>query len=572
MAPATLLSLRFMNPAAHGLGGVSLTSPLLAHSLAITAVLAIVVTGVLAYLRTRPGSRRRSRIFLAFVIVALLGSDLLTFSALAARANATAGFVDTLGNLASFVMSSRDTKPVVLATVENNDVAANTEPGQSTNNPTSAATPTPAGPIIPFTATTDGFSRAKVTGPRSGVTQDIFVWTPPNYSPTDGHTYPVIVFLHGVPGSSSGTVDALKSAQAMSNAVASGAIPPAILVIPDLNADEQQIASPDCADIVGHAQVGTWIQDDIPQVIRANFPNASTDRQDWAISGLSSGAYCAGWTGIMRSDVYGSVAMLSAYDPPEFGGMSATPELRSENTLTTLLSTHPHHPLHLWVLGAQNDAEAYAVATAMPGVTPATDTIDTDTPGTGGHSWTLWSEKFPEVLAWWGSHLPERQTDKTATPTPTPTVSPTPSPVATKVSSTSHNDGATGRSSLDRILPLRAWWTIVCVWLLAVGASAGVVVQWHRPRLGRIVRPTAVGRHGKPARIACIGRPRVARQSSKIRAGIAVLGVILRVCAVLLSCLLVCIAVGLLANHACDVYGQWSEAWSDLGDLLLPAA
>ncbi|PKY98069.1 esterase [Actinomyces urogenitalis] len=367
---------------------VSLVSTSLVHTVFLAAVVAVVLTGVLVAVRVRPGQRRAPRALLVSTVAALVLSQVLVLAAVGLRVNASLGFVQTVGDLAA-VASSRDSQTEAqLAPVG----AASAQDG-------------PTQPPAEFTPAQDGFVKASVTGARSGVTQEVWVWTPQGYSTTDQRSYPVIVFLYGDPGSASGTVDTLKASQAMQAAIDSGALPPAIFVIPDLNADEQQKSSPDCADIVGHAKIGTWIQDDVPAVVRASFPNVSKDRHQWALAGLSSGGYCAGWTAIMRSDVYSSAIMMSGYDVPVLGGMSTSAELRRENTLSTLITHHAHQPLDLWVLGAQDDHDSAEVARNLRETAPSSDSVEITTPSSGGHSWTLWSSHLPQALTWWGQKM-----------------------------------------------------------------------------------------------------------------------------------------------------------------------
>ena len=71
---------------------------------------------------------------------------------------------------------------------------------------------------------------------------------------------------------------------------------------------------PDCADIVGWAKVGTWVQEDVPRMVHTLFPGTRTDRGGWALAGVSSGGYCAAWTTIMRSDVFGNAGDMSGYN------------------------------------------------------------------------------------------------------------------------------------------------------------------------------------------------------------------------------------------------------------------
>ncbi len=506
---------------------VSLVSPSLVRTVLLVAVSAVVLTGLLAAARVRPGRRRAPRLLLAATVVSLLLSQVLVLGAVGLKVNASLGFVQTVGDLEALASSEDAQGGVRLAPV-----------GGPSSQDDSARLP------ADFVPQEGGFSKASVTGARSGVTQDVWVWTPRGYSASDQRSYPVVFFLHGVPGSSWGTVSTLKAGQAMQEAIDSGALPPSLFVIPDLNADAQQQSNPDCADIVGHAKVGTWIQDDVPAVVRASFPNVSKERTQWAIAGLSSGGYCAGWTAIMRSDVFGSAMVMSGYDVPVVGGMSTSTELRLANTLSTLVSQHHHQPLNLWVLGAEDDHDAVEAARALRETVPRSDSVETVTPSTGGHSWTLWSSYLPRALAWWGQTMGDAQADSS-------TVAPGPAAPGAPDSSR----GGLARLA-DTIVPVDAVWTVVLAWAAALAVSVIAVRRPSRRWTG----------HGHPSRDGGTTTQRVpANRLAPFRSALGLMtGAVIRTVLVALACMLSAIAVGLLGNHTGEFYSTWGDATSDI--------
>lgn len=510
---------------------VSLVSTSLVHTVFLAAVVAVVLTGVLVAVRVRPGQRRAPRALLVSTVAALVLSQVLVLAAVGLRANASLGFVQTVGDLAA-VASSRDSQTEAqLAPVG----AASAQDGLTQ-------------PPAEFTPAQDGFVKASVTGARSGVTQEVWVWTPQGYSTTDQRSYPVIVFLYGDPGSAWGTVGTLKAGQAMQAAIDSGALPPAIFVIPDLNADEQQKSSPDCADIVGHAKIGTWIQDDVPAVVRASFPNVSKDRHQWALAGLSSGGYCAGWTAIMRSDVYSSAIMMSGYDVPVLGGMSTSAELRRENTLSTLITHHAHQPLDLWVLGAQDDHDSAEVARNLRETAPSSDSVEITTPSSGGHSWTLWSSHLPQALTWWGQKMGVASASSAAGP----------------ADSVTPDTGRGGLARLaDTVLPVDAVWTIALAWVAALTVS---VLAVCRRRASRWSAPGRLSRGGQDRPTAQRGQ---SSGAGPIRGAVRFLAsTVVRTALVGLACVFTTVAVGLLANHVGEFYSTWGDATADMSHAL----
>ncbi|SUU74435.1 enterobactin/ferric enterobactin esterase [Actinomyces denticolens] len=464
-----------------GISEVSVVSPWFVRGLAIAAVVAVVVTAVLLWARIRPGRRRFPRASLLGVLLAVVLTQILVVGAIGARANAHLGFVRTVGDVVAQVRGSgtfADEGPAVLSV-----------PEEPTSVPASPLAPTSAdaATFAPIKGGSEytGFSKATVTGQRSGVTQEVWVWTPRGYSPTDGKTYPVLVMLHGDPGSPDGVVGALKAASAMQAAIDSGEVPPAILVLPSLNADKRQTAMPDCADVVGHAQVGTWVQDDVPAIVRASFPNVSPNRSGWAIGGVSAGGFCSTWTAIMRSDVYGYVISLSGYDVPFTGSMSTSNELKSSNTLSTLLRTRVHQSLRIWQMAAKDDTGTADLRASFPAAVPPTDTLEMVTPQSGGHSATLWRQTFPTALTWWGAQLKS----------PVAADAPLSVPSAEEPSSAQQIHGLSGGESAagagggsgtgawgafqEMFTGIRGIGTIILMWIVALALSVAAIVPWR---------------------------------------------------------------------------------------------
>lgn len=471
-----------------------------------------------------PTGRPRAVAGIAVVVLAVLGCQALTAGTVVAHVNASLHFAPTLGDAVALGWGSL-TKQGAAQVVTPTPVPT-TPPG---------ATPDPRD-VATFTPADAGFVKTTLSGWRSGITQDVWVWTPRGYSPDDGQTYNVMVYLHGMPGSTSGTARNLAAATALQEAIDAGRLPPSIMVIPELNADPTQRANPDCADVVGHAKVGTWVQDDVPAMIRASFPNVSAQREGWAVAGLSSGGYCAMWTALNRSDIFGSALVMSGYDRPVYGGMSTSETLKQENTLTRLLADHPHQPLHLWVLGAQDDADAYALASGAASAVPATDSLTTLTPTTGGHSWRLWASRLPTALEWWGAATSASPGGGAAAGATAAT------PGGTAQAGAQAGTSGGGGSLVERVTTslhsIQGAGAITLALLAAVGLTVWSVIGPWRPKRLRTRRAWAGA---------------VAAQALVIGA----------------SGLVMTLAVAMLINRLGDFYPTWEVALGDLAPALV---
>ena len=552
------------------LSGMSVVSPGFVAGFAIVTVITLAATvALLSWPRRRrrrprhkhvKGSARRWRLLLV-ALPAVLVCQLLVTGLATAKINATLRFANTLGQVAELASGSgRDSGTTELAPVASSEAT-----GEATESPTPSA-PDPAY-VASLEATSEGGNTFKTSfrGPASGITDDVWFWTPRGYSATDGKSYNVLTLLHGVPGTADGVVPGLELGRQLQAAIDEGRLPPTIVAIPSLNADATQRSEPDCADIVGHAKVGTWIQQDVPKMIRATFPGARADRQAWALGGVSSGGYCAVWTTIMRSDVYATAASLSGYDVPDVGGL-ASPELRDANTLSALAARQQHLPIGLWLLGAQDDPLAAGTVTALPAAVGKEDTAEAVRPDAGGHSWSLWKDQTSAFLTWWGQRPgvnPNGPVQATPTPTPTPTpdgsASQAPPAAEAPPASPEESLGLGGRL-VRSFTQIRGTGVITMVFLLTLSATlACLIVPARAERSGGRAGAEDGAGPGAEAGAARPGRGGAAAVMARAAAKTLLL---------ISACALAAILVGLIGNRIGVFYPTWGLAWADIGPAL----
>ncbi|MFE6692159.1 alpha/beta hydrolase [Streptomyces sp. NPDC057743] len=156
----------------------------------------------------------------------------------------------------------------------------------------------PTGPAATFKRIArldDGTEIGKTTlaGPKSGFTGDVWVWTPKEYKdPAYAKSaFPVLIALPGSYGYPvnywSGTDLGLQ--KAVSDGAAAGRSHPFIVVMPVLNPGNKGPFH-DGSDIPGQPKMGTWMSDDVPDLVRRNF-RTYTSRDGWAFMGSSTGAF-----------------------------------------------------------------------------------------------------------------------------------------------------------------------------------------------------------------------------------------------------------------------------------------
>ena len=558
------------------LSGMSVVSPAFVAGFAIVTVITLAATVALLswprrrrrrprhkHLKGPAGSARRWRLLLV-ALPAVLVCQLLVTGLATAKINATLRFANTLGQVAELASGSgRDSGTTELAPVASSEAT-----GEATESPTPSA-PDPAY-VASLEATSEGGNTFKTSfrGPASGITDDVWFWTPRGYSATDGKSYNVLTLLHGVPGTADGVVPGLELGRQLQAAIDEGRLPPTIVAIPSLNADATQRSAPDCADIVGHAKVGTWIQQDVPKMIRATFPGARADRQAWALGGVSSGGYCAVWTTIMRSDVYATAASLSGYDVPDVGGL-ASPELRDANTLSALAARQQHLPIGLWLLGAQDDPLAAGTVTALPAAVGKEDTAEAVRPDAGGHSWSLWKDQTSAFLTWWGQRPgvnPNGPVQATPTPTPTPTpdgsASQAPPAAEAPPASPEESLGLGGRL-VRSFTQIRGTGVITMVFLLTLATTLACLVV---PARAAARDGAGDGENDIEAAEASTGSS--AWTGAARGWGGTTVRVAARTLLLISACALAAILVGLIGNRIGVFYPTWGLAWADIGPAL----
>ncbi|MFI8926678.1 alpha/beta hydrolase [Streptomyces sp. NPDC053474] len=155
----------------------------------------------------------------------------------------------------------------------------------------------PTGPRASFTteSTLDDGTKIGVTtlhGKKSGFTGKVWVWAPkqyfdPKYSRSG---FPVLIALPGGPGYPNnywmGTDLKLESSIAQWSK--EGKSLPFIVVMPVLNPDATFYY--DGSDIPGQPKMGTWMTEDVPDFVKANF-RTFTSRDGWGFMGSSSGGF-----------------------------------------------------------------------------------------------------------------------------------------------------------------------------------------------------------------------------------------------------------------------------------------
>jgi enterochelin esterase-like enzyme len=166
------------------------------------------------------------------------------------------------------------------------------------------------------------------TGRFPGTLRPGFVYLPPGFDPS--RRYPVVYFLHGMPGSPSEYLGGTGLTEFADEAIASGRLRAFIAVAPAAGPDrgyDGEWAGPWESALVRH--VVPWVDAHLP---------TEADPGGRLLAGLSAGGYGAADIGIRNPGVFGSILSFSGYFAPLRDGPfeHATSTVLAQNDPTRL--------------------------------------------------------------------------------------------------------------------------------------------------------------------------------------------------------------------------------------------
>ncbi|GHF47117.1 hypothetical protein GCM10010359_57020 [Streptomyces morookaense] len=221
-----------------------------------------------------------------------------------------AACVTTLGLIAWPVMSHYEIPPFSdKGNPVSYDQAGGGGDGKGGNaKPADSRTLMPTGPKADFKnqkTLSDGSQVSVVTldGPKSGFKGKVWVWAPKEYTEDPKFResgFPVMIALPGGPGNDSNYwalgefgKDKLSLEKSISKWYQEGKSKPFLLAMPILNPgpDDKGIYW-DASDIPGQQKMGTWLTEDVPDLMKANFRTIKS-RDGWAYMGSSTGGFAS---------------------------------------------------------------------------------------------------------------------------------------------------------------------------------------------------------------------------------------------------------------------------------------
>jgi len=296
------------------------------------------------------------------------------------------------------------------------------QPGTASGNLPTRAPPSPV--PVPVTEqtwqppedmpATGSVYSVSIPGSGSGYQSNpALVYLPPAYlASSPAQNLPVLVLLHGQPGSPSDWFTAGQLAGVMDDfAAAHGGLAP-VVVVPDLSGGGAA-NWPLCLDS-NLSKSATYLAVDLPAWVRANLASGLTDARQWAVGGYSYGGTCSMQLAVNFPQVYPTFLDIAGENEPTvpggrdalvnlyFGGDSAA--FTAQNALDRLGAQQFPDSAGIIVVGkgdavyAPQGQQVYDAAKAA-GMDVQFQELD------GGHSWAVWKAGLVNNLDWLSGRL-----------------------------------------------------------------------------------------------------------------------------------------------------------------------
>ncbi|WP_228718413.1 alpha/beta hydrolase [Kitasatospora acidiphila] len=251
---------------------------------------------------------------------------------------------------------------------------------------------TAAGPIMMTT----------LAGPKSGVTAKVWIWLPPEYNDPKyaDYGFPVLTLYAG--GQSNGyntwTDDQLPIQVEDEQLVKQGKAAPFIMVMPVQNLVSNEHQTLDCSDIPGQPKMETWMTQDVPDFVRANFRTLKS-RDGWGLMGASTGAFCSAKLAMQHPDQYKAAVPIDGYFDPDSSFWKGHEAERLANSPDVLVSQSKADVRMLATAGGATPDEVRLVKNWVAKAAPPLKIDYYEQPG-GKHLTSHFKKMIPDTLQW----------------------------------------------------------------------------------------------------------------------------------------------------------------------------
>ena len=268
--------------------------------------------------------------------------------------------------------------------------------------------------------------QTSVTGARSHLTRDVYVYLPPQYfqKAYKHYKFPVIELLHGSPGNPQAWVDVMGVIPTFLNLLETRPADAAVLVMPDTDGGQQYELQ--CLNNPGGIQDMTFVALDVPEAI-ARIARVQPPGRAWGLAGYSEGGYCAANIALQEPARYGAVGVMSGYFAPipsqvptgnkpggkprqvdVFLGRPGLQLINTPRAYITRMSINTVLPAFWLAAGAEDRQDVTAAANFRQLLeTRLANVPFVIIPG-GGHQGSVWRAALAPMLSWMTPQLAQQ--------------------------------------------------------------------------------------------------------------------------------------------------------------------
>ncbi|MDH6126921.1 alpha/beta hydrolase-fold protein [Kitasatospora sp. GP82] len=312
--------------------------------------------------------------------------------------------------------SGGGTKPAADAQGADNS-ATSAAPAASSAPPKDSKVVMPTGPAANLTKARDTkvgpIMMTTLAGKKSGVSAKVWVWVPPQYNDPKyaNYGFPVLTLYAG--GQSNGyntwTDNQLPIQEIDAQLVKEQKAHPFIMIMPVQNLTSDEKRAFDCSDIPGQPKMGTWMSEDIPDFVRANFRTLK-GRDSWGVMGASTGAFCSAKLAMQHPDIYKAAVPIDGYWDPDSLLWKGHEAERLANSPGKLISTSKADVKMLATSGGGNAYEVNLVKSWVAKAVAPTSVEYYQQPG-GQHLTKDFEKMIPMTLEWLTKNLAGPESD-----------------------------------------------------------------------------------------------------------------------------------------------------------------
>jgi Putative esterase len=243
----------------------------------------------------------------------------------------------------------------------------------------------------------------------ASTTEDIGVYTPPGYDPKGAQRYPV---LYETPFDYDAWDSSINIGVALDSMITNGTIPPMIVVF--INAWRAPVAGMACADPAdGSPGMETFITKTVVSHLDTNYMTIAAPEAR-AVTGFSTGGYCAAILPIRHPDLFGTGIPISGYfwagegdvnESIPFNGNAEALAAASPMIAVVRLAPEQRAKLFFVVVSKPGQPffgfEAAEFQHLLADLSCPYVAVSSEFP----HGWDQVRQSLPDALAAWGEHL-----------------------------------------------------------------------------------------------------------------------------------------------------------------------